>query len=305
MAAYLGFRVFNGSQSFRLTRWLYAQVLTSPMRPSVLFDLATAHLVAQRVVLPGVTVLARLIARVRERTGRHLRNRLNPVQQKALESLLVVPPSQRLTRLEALRTAPTRVSGPALVAALGRLDHVCALGVGNISLHDLPEARLVRLIRHAHMTWGQTLARMGEERRLATLLAFAQALERTATDDVLDLFDGLMTSLALRDETKRRQRLRSLKDLDHAALVLQQARCADDRPGQPMRPQVLLEQRGQRRCLLQRVRQVNDHFRDVGLRDVEAGQHLVDVLERLADLGLKVALARDGPSVSWEYWPGM
>ena len=65
---------------------------------------------------------------------------------------------------------------------------------------------------------------MEEERRLATLLAFAQALERTATDDVLDLFDGLMTSLALRGETKRRrQRLRSLKDLDHAALVLQRA----------------------------------------------------------------------------------
>ena len=31
---------------------------------------------------------------------------------------------------------------------------------------------------------------MGEERRLATLLVFAQTLERTATDDVLDLFDG-------------------------------------------------------------------------------------------------------------------
>ncbi|WP_035560189.1 Tn3 family transposase [Hymenobacter sp. IS2118] len=228
VVAYLGFRPFDGRQAFRLARWLYAQVLTSTVRPSVLFDLATAHLVAQRVVLPGVTVLARLIARVRERTGRHLyrqlRNRLNPVQQQALESLLVVPPGQRLTRLEALRTAPTRVSGPALVAALGRLDHVRALGVGDISLHDLPEARLVRLARHAQVAWGQTLARMGEERRLATLFAFVQALERTATDDVLDLFDGLMTSLALRGETKRRrERLRSLKDLDQAALVLHQA----------------------------------------------------------------------------------
>ncbi|WP_345072293.1 hypothetical protein [Hymenobacter fastidiosus] len=190
--------------------------------------MATAHPVARRVVLPGVTVLARLIARVRERTGRHiyrpLRTRLTPVQQAALEALLVVPPGQRLTRPEALRTAPTRVSGPALVAALGRLDQVRALGVGEISLHDLPEARLVRLARHAQLAWGQTLVRMDEERRLTTLLVFAQAPERTATDDVLDLFDGLLTSLALRGETKRRrERLRSLKDLDQAALVLQQA----------------------------------------------------------------------------------
>ena len=153
LVAYLGFHAFEGRQAFRLTRWLYAQVLTSTVRPSALFDLATAHLVAQRVVLPGVTVLARLIARVRERIGRHiyrqLHNRLNPAQQGALEALLVVKPGKRLTRLEALRTAPTRVSGPALVVALGRLDHVRALGVGDISLHDLPEARLARLARHA------------------------------------------------------------------------------------------------------------------------------------------------------------
>ena len=41
VVVYPGFRPFNGSQSVRLTRWLYAQVLTSSVRPSVLFDLAT------------------------------------------------------------------------------------------------------------------------------------------------------------------------------------------------------------------------------------------------------------------------
>ena len=155
LMVYLGFRAFEGRQAFHLTRWLYAQVLTSTVRPSVLFDLATAHLVGQRVVLPGATVLARLIARVRERTGRHLyrqlHSRLSSAQQAALEALLTMPPGGRLTRLEALRTAPTRGSAPALVAALGRLEQVRALGIRNISLHDLPEARLVRLARHAQL----------------------------------------------------------------------------------------------------------------------------------------------------------
>jgi hypothetical protein len=84
----------NNQVNFLATLWpgvsLYAQVLPSTVRPSVLFDLATAHLVIQRVVLPGVPVLARLLARVRERTGRHLycqfRSRLNPAQPAALES---------------------------------------------------------------------------------------------------------------------------------------------------------------------------------------------------------------------------
>ena len=90
--AYLGCVAFEGRQAFPLARWLYAQVLTSTVRPSVLFDLATAHLVAQRVVLLGVTVLACLIARGRERTGRHiyrqLRTRLTPAQQTVSETLL-------------------------------------------------------------------------------------------------------------------------------------------------------------------------------------------------------------------------
>ena len=64
------------------------------------------------------------------------------MRQEALESLLIVLPSRRFTRLEALRTAPTYVPGPTLVAALGRLDGVRALGVGDISLHDLPKAHL-------------------------------------------------------------------------------------------------------------------------------------------------------------------
>lgn len=228
VVAYLGYLPYEATQAFRLTRWLYAQVTTSTVRPSVLFDLATAHLVTLRVVLPGVTVLARLIARVRERTGRQIYRqlvaRLNAPQQAALEALLVVPPGQRLTSLEVLRTSPTRVSAPALVAALHRLDQIRALGVSNVPTRDLPEARLARMARHAQLAWAQALVRMGPERRLATLLAFAQALERTATDDALELFDGLMSALALRGEaTRRRERLRSLKDLDHAAVLLQQA----------------------------------------------------------------------------------
>ena len=228
VVAYLGYAPFEAAQAFRLTRWLYAQVATSTVRSSVLFDLATAHLVTLRVVLPGVTVLARLIARVRERTGRHIYRqlvaRLNAAQQLALEALLVVVPGERLTPLEVLRTSPTRVSAPALVAALQRLDQIRAIGVGDVPIRDLPEARLARMARHAQLAWAQPLLRMGPERRLATLLAFVQALERTATDDILDLFDGLMSALALRGEAKcRRERLRSLKDLDQAALILQQA----------------------------------------------------------------------------------
>jgi hypothetical protein len=45
---------------------------------------------------------------------------------------------------------------------------------------------------------------MAPERRTATLLAFAQAFERTAMDDALDLFDLLVTRLGGLLATKER-----------------------------------------------------------------------------------------------------
>lgn len=218
-------RPFDDFQAFRLIRWLYAQLAVSTVRPSVLFDLTTAHLVSQQVVLPGVTVLARLVARVRERVSQQtfegLSRRLTREQRANLEALLWLPEGQRLTLLEVLRTSPTRVTSPALHAAIGRVEQIRAVGIGEVNVNDLPESRQALLARHAQTAWAQTLQRMGEERRLATLLIFVQHLERTATDDVLDLFDALMTTLALKGEAKRRQeRWRTLKDLDQAALVL-------------------------------------------------------------------------------------
>ena len=65
---------------------------------------------------------------------------------------------------------------------------------------------------------------MPADRRTATLLAFAHVYEPSAQDDALDVFDLLIGTLLTRVENQAdKERLRTLRDLDAAALRLRDA----------------------------------------------------------------------------------
>ena len=149
-----GYRDFHeGSEAAALSRWLANRAWVSAERPSVLFDLATARLVERKVLLPGVTVLARLVAQVRDqaasRLWRTLARTLKPRQAARLETLLVADESSRQSPLERLRRAPTRVSVAGMVEALERLQEIRALGVSHIDLSTVPPVRVQALARYA------------------------------------------------------------------------------------------------------------------------------------------------------------
>lgn len=164
-----GYRDFSDQpEHFRLVRWLYVRAWLSVERPGMLFDLITARLVGRKVLLPGVTVLARLVALVRDRVAAHLWRVLaaSPsVEQRArLETLVLVPEESCQSPLDRYRRGPTRVSGSALIAALDRLAEIRALGVGELLLPRVPSGRLKALTRYAAAARAQAIARMPDDR---------------------------------------------------------------------------------------------------------------------------------------------
>jgi hypothetical protein len=244
-----GYQAFTEPKlRFRLNRWLYALCWTGTDRPSVLFDRAVAWLLANKVVLPGLTQLERAVARVRsranERLWQSLTDRVTPEQRQRLEALLVVSDSDRRSTLDRLRDGPVLQSPAELARAVDRLQEVQALAVGLPLLDRLPTSRITNLARFAGTAKAQAIERLPDKRRIATLLAYVRTLEASAHDDVLDLFDVVVTDMfAAAKVAGQKDRLGSIRDIDAAALMLRQA-CAvlldDDTPDRAVRRAVFV-----------------------------------------------------------------
>ena len=179
-----GYRDFTDpGEGFRLVRWLYTRAWLSVEQPSVLFDLATARLVERQVLLPGVSILARLVARIRERANARLYRKLarmpSAEQRDRLKELLVVPAGARRSALDRLRRGPTQPTAAGLVEALRRLNDARALGVSDLDLSGIPAGRLRVLARYASSARAQAIQRMPAERGIATLVAFARLRAKT------------------------------------------------------------------------------------------------------------------------------
>ena len=90
-----GYRDFTGPDRFAFTVWLYRQAWADEVASSVLFRAAHRQLLARQILLPGQTVLARLVAAVRERATHRVHSRLaraaDPQLRAQLDKLLVVP----------------------------------------------------------------------------------------------------------------------------------------------------------------------------------------------------------------------
>jgi len=210
-------------------RWVSARAWTSGDGPKAIFADALGWLRRRKVLLPGVTTLARLIARLRQEASERLWDELEALvtssQRHVLEQLLEIPRGLRVSDLERWRKGVTpRASGPSIIKALDQVAEVTSLGLARVGVEDLvPQQRLDELAKYGMRADASTLRRHLPGRRVATLLATVRHLEGKSVDDALELLDLLMVTELL-------NKARSASDKDkvrtHPRLATASARLA-------------------------------------------------------------------------------
>ncbi|AQW50738.1 Tn3 family transposase [Streptomyces violaceusniger] len=209
-----------------LRAWVEARAWTTGEGPKALFDAAAGWLRERRVLLPGVTTLARLVATVREAANQRLWDTLYGLlstgQRAVLDSLLTVPPGARVSELDRLRRGPVRISGPQMKWALERAEEIAAFGMGDVDVSAIPPRRLAELSRYGVDGKASLLRRHGDSRRLATLLATAVYLTSRAVDDALDLLEVLIATklLARAERETAKEKLKTLPRVERASAKL-------------------------------------------------------------------------------------
>ncbi|HWU10674.1 MAG TPA: DUF4158 domain-containing protein [Streptomyces sp.] len=152
-----GHHPYEGAEWGRRFRtFLHGRAWTHAEGPKALFDHAVGWLCRHRVLLPGVSVLARQVAQARAVAEKRLHatvagtaRRADPALSGDLMATLKTPEGSRFSELERLRRPPTRTTGTAFARALERVDEIGAYRLGRSRLSQIPPTRMAALARYA------------------------------------------------------------------------------------------------------------------------------------------------------------
>ncbi|GAB2830409.1 hypothetical protein GCM10022221_31410 [Actinocorallia aurea] len=144
-----GLREF-GEVEAEFTAWVDARAWTTGNGKKLLFHEGVVWLRERKVLLPGVSTLARLVAWVRDEATDRLHQALYGVltsrQRAVLELLLEVPDGRRASDLERWRRGLSVPSGRNMEKALERAGEILSVGAGQLVLPpEVPYRRVVSI----------------------------------------------------------------------------------------------------------------------------------------------------------------
>lgn len=193
---YLGLSLFGPEQTAALEQFL----LTEAMRlehAAALMSRAREFLIERRVLFPADSALARIVGEQRKSAREHIVTKLAQdlpaTVTEALDSLLVVGGEEVVSALQRIKANPAKPSANAMLALTDKLAAIEATGVLALDLSWLNSNYQRSLFHYVRICSADRLRDLARPRCLATLVCFLRQSYRDAVDQVVDMFDKLLT----------------------------------------------------------------------------------------------------------------
>ncbi|MBM4206663.1 MAG: DUF4158 domain-containing protein [Gammaproteobacteria bacterium] len=194
--AYLGFSKFDDNAQQYLRSWLEQQAKEAVL-PDDLFLRAERHLLVQRVILPGASVLERLVISVcadaHEKLFENLFNRLTPELKTAIDGVLVASPGGQPSHFFLLKEYPPSATIASIQDYLERYALLEKTGIGAFPAQIADPGFIDYLYKLARRYNARDMKRFKAEKRYAMMTCFLLETRKILLDHLVKMHDQFMT----------------------------------------------------------------------------------------------------------------
>jgi TnpA family transposase len=211
---YLGFQRFDDARQVQLQAWLEERA-TQGVLPEALFQQAEAYLLTRRTLLPGPSVLERLIIHVCSRVHAQLfaaiAHRLPPALQHTIEQLLTAPEGEQRSSFAQLKEYPPAATISSLQTYLRRYQTVVATGIEACEPYLTEPTFQDYLFRLTKKYNAKDLKRFTDQKRYTLMVCFLLETRKELLDYLARMHDQYVTELCRQAKNTYEKKHRELR----------------------------------------------------------------------------------------------
>lgn len=218
---HLGFQRFDEGAQEQLETGLEPQAQQGVL-PDELFQQAERHLLDQRILLPGPSVLERLIihlcSQVHIQLFEAVFQRLSPELRQAMDRLLTVSEGEQRSYFYRLKEYPPAATISSIQSYLQRYQTIAEMGIDDVEVQTLPPAFLDYLFKQAKRYDAADLKRFADPKRYALMSGFLLETRKDLLDHLVTMHDQYIMDLCRHAKNIHEKNHRALRKRQKSAV---------------------------------------------------------------------------------------
>lgn len=218
---YLGFQKFDEIVQEQLKTWLEQQARLGVL-PDELFQQTELYLLDKRILLPGASVLERLIIHICSGVHRHLFEsvfqQLSSELRQAIDQLLTVPEGKQRSYFYHLKEYPPAATISSLQSYLKRYQTVTATGIDNFEPKMLTPTFLDYLFKQAKRYSATDLKRFADHKRYTLMICFLLESRKLLLDHLLTMHEQYVMDICRQAKNIHEKKHRELRKRQKKAI---------------------------------------------------------------------------------------